>query len=70
MNVIHEIEDEYKEGEVAKPRANPNYMKGITNEVTFYYFGFLGRADPLTQMFEYHGQPYNKVTLDFGEWAA
>ena len=29
--------------------------KGITNEVTFSYFGLMGRGDPLRQMFEYHG---------------
>lgn len=44
--------------------------KGVTSEVTFYYFDLFGRADPLRQMFEYHGQPYKKVSLEAAEWEA
>ena len=44
--------------------------QGCTNEVTFYYFEGNGRADPLRQMFEYHGQPYKKVEYSFPDWEA
>ena len=30
----------------------------------------LGRADPLVQMFEYHGQPYEKVSIEQSAWAS
>lgn len=44
--------------------------RGITNEVTFSYFGVMGRGDPLRQMFEYHGQPYKKIDHVEEEWEA
>ena len=34
------------------------------DKVKIEYFGLLGRADPLVQMFEYHGQPYEKVSIE------
>ena len=42
--------------------------QGILDEVTWHYFEGNGRADPIRQMFEYHGQPYTKVDREFGEW--
>lgn len=42
--------------------------QGVTSEVTFYYFEGNGRGDPLRQMFEYHGQPYKKVSYSFPDW--
>ena len=50
--------------------AEPTQKQGITSHVTFYYFGLQGRGDPLRQMFEYHGQPYDKVTLEQDAWEA
>ena len=38
--------------------------------MTFYYFEGHGRADPLRQMFEFHGQPYKKVKFRPEDWAA
>ena len=32
-----------------------NLGKGITNPIKIKYFDLHGRADPLVQMFEYHG---------------
>ena len=29
--------------------------KGVVSNVTFHYFDMNGRADPIRQMFEYHG---------------
>ena len=43
--------------------------KGTVDHVTFHYFAGLGRADPITQMFEYHGQPYTKETETMEGWA-
>ena len=34
------------------------------DKVKIEYFALLGRADPLVQMFEYHGQPYEKVIIE------
>ena len=45
-------------------------MKNLSNEITFSYFGLMGRGDPLRQMFEYQGQPYKKVDVDPAEWEA
>ena len=42
--------------------------KGHTSKVTFTYFDGLGRGDPLTQLFEYAGQPYQKRTVGQPEW--
>ena len=50
--------------------SDPTQKQGITSHVTFYYFGLQGRGDPLRQMFEYHGQPYDKVSLEQDDWAA
>ena len=55
---------------VALGKPLPIKKEGHTPVVTFYYFGVLGRADPLTQIFEYHGQPYKKHAYDFPEWEA
>ena len=44
--------------------------KGFTPLVTFHYFEVLGRGDPLTQIFEYHGQPFVKETYTKPEWGA
>jgi len=45
--------------------------KGIVgSEVRWEYFEGFGRGDPLTQMFEYHGQSHQKTNLDFGGWEA
>ena len=54
---------------MTKTHTNPKYMQNLTSEVTFKYFPGLGRADPLRQMFEYHGQPYTKEAEDFESWA-
>ena len=51
-------------------KASASQNKVMTSEVTFYYFNIQGRADPLQQMFEYHGQPYKKVGYEFPEWEA
>ena len=43
--------------------------KGICAKVEWMYFSGLGRGDPLTQMFEYHGQPHNKHGWELdGSW--
>lgn len=42
----------------------------VTSKVTWYYFEGNGRGDPLMQMFEYHRQPHEKISLDFAEWDA
>ena len=42
----------------------------IPTTIRWEYFQGFGRGDPLTQMFEYHGQPSEKTDLDFGGWEA
>ncbi len=37
--------------------------QGCVEHVKFTYFELLGRADPIQQMFEYHGQSYEKEAL-------
>lgn len=43
---------------------------GVTDKVTWYYLDGNGRGDPLMQMFEYHGQPHEKVTYSMPQWTA
>ena len=38
--------------------------------VKLVYFDLNGRADPIRQMFEYHGQKYEKTCETFETWAA
>ena len=33
-----------------------------------HYMAGMGRGDPLTQMFEYQGQPYEKIDLTAEAW--
>ena len=47
-----------------------NLGKGITSLIKIKYFPLHGRADPLVQMFEYHGQPYEKINIEQMEWSA
>lgn len=61
--------------EAAQPSSNkaggPAKGKGIFDTpVEWSYFGLLGRGDPLKQLFEYHGQPNNKTSHEFGAWEA
>ena len=42
----------------------------IPGKVEFHYFGLNGRADPLRMMFEYHGQPYEKISETPEGWEA
>ena len=46
--------------------------KNLLNQcVEFHYFdGLNGRADPLAQMFEYHGQQYKKIGETAEGWEA
>ena len=39
-------------------------------KVEFHYFGLNGRADPLRMLFEYHGQPYEKISETPEGWEA
>lgn len=41
----------------------------VVRKVTIVYFPILGRGDPLAQMFEYHGQPFEKVAVSQQKWA-
>ena len=41
---------------------------GKVGEVKVLYFAAPGRADPLIQMFAYHGHPYHKEVASFDEW--
>lgn len=41
----------------------------LVDGVRIVYFPMLGRVDPLVQMFEYHGQNYEKVVIDHPTWA-
>jgi len=41
----------------------------LVEGVRIVYFPMLGRADPLVQMFEFHGQNYEKVVIDHPTWA-
>ena len=41
----------------------------LVDNVRIVYFPMLGRADPLVQMFEYHGQSYEKVVIDHPTWS-
>ena len=41
----------------------------LVEKVRIVYFPMLGRADPLVQMFEYHGQKYEKVVIDHPTWS-
>ena len=59
------------EGVQSQPASkNKKYQKkGLIKEtVTWEYFQGFGRGDPLTQMFEYHGQTHKKNNLDFEGW--
>ena len=40
----------------------------IPNEIILFYFPIMGRADPIRQMFEYHGQAYKKIDVDQAYW--
>ena len=43
----------------------------VAGTVTYYYLqGFWGRADPITQLFQYHGQACKYVALPPPEWEA
>ena len=58
----HEDEDDDKESVVAPKVSDVRSKNLYAEKVVFHYFGQgNGRADPLRQMFEYHGQPYEKV---------
>ena len=46
----------------------PEKSKNITETIKIEYFPFMGRADPLIQMFEWHGQPYEKIIVDQSTW--
>lgn len=44
--------------------------KGVLqSEIVIFYFAGMGRADPIRQMFEYHGQRYKKIDIDPNYWA-
>lgn len=45
--------------------------KGVLPQtINWLYFQGGGRGDPLTQMFEYHGQPHSKQGVGFAQWPA
>ena len=50
--------------------ANMKSARGVTPKVTWYYFEGAGRGDPLMQMFEYHKQPHEKISISFEDWEA
>ena len=51
-------------------RILPQNQASTVREVSIMYYPILGRADPLTQMFEYHGQPYRKINVDQEQWSS
>ena len=55
-------------GPISKPAGGKNVLNQC---VEFHYFeGLNGRADPLRQMFEFHGQDYRKIGEDAPGWEA
>ena len=45
--------------------------KGVVpGKVEFWYLQGMGRSDPLHQMFEFHGQPYQKIEKSNEDWEA
>ena len=46
----------------------PTQGRQLVEHVKIEYFPVLGRADPLVQMFEYHGQRYTKSDVNDEAW--
>ena len=46
----------------------PIKSSNCVDHVRILYFPVMGKVDPLIQMFEFHGQPYEKLIIDFAYW--
>ena len=59
------------QGKGAAAKATGGAKKGCINAcIDLWYFEFCGRADPIAQMFEYHGQQWKKTGWTQEDWGA
>ena len=62
------IEDGDRSGRATFKGGKPVKGTGLVKHVNVQYLPMLGLADPLIQMFEYHGQSYNKQIIEKDAW--